>query len=345
MQAVYAAKVGGDTPLANLAVGEMPDPAALAGEARVRVTAAALNHHDLWTLRGVSSRKLIPPVVLGCDAAGVVEAYKGDPPQGAPAVGSRVVVHAVMSCGSCAACAAGDTLHCPHIGLLSEQPHPGTMAEWLCVPAGNLIALPDSVDDEAAACLPTAYLTAYRMLFNRAALAPGSSVLVQGASGGVATAVILLAKAAGITVYATSRDQAKRNAAELLGAVEAFAPDRDSIKALVARTGGGVDAVIETVGEPTWDLSLRAVRPGGAVVVSGATGGPNPPAQLNRIFWRHITVAGSSMGTLTELRHLVEMCAQGFRPLIDSSRPLAEAADAFADLEAGRQRGKLVLTV
>src|ERR1019366_7110217 len=185
---------------------------------------------------------------------------------------------------------------CHRLSLLGEPPHGGALAQLVAVPAANLVPLPDGVDDEAAACLPTAYLTAYRMLFTRAGLGPGASVLVQGAGGGVATAAILLCVQAGIEVHATSRDAAKRRFAEELGAASAFDPgDLEAARDLLQRTGGGVDAVLETVGEATWGLSLRSVRPGGVVVVAGATSGANPRAQLNRIFWRQLTVVGTSM--------------------------------------------------
>jgi NADPH:quinone reductase-like Zn-dependent oxidoreductase len=343
--AVRAVRYGGDDPLSNLEVVDLPDPVPARGEVLVGVLAASLNHHDLWTLRGVGSRPLTEPQVLGCDAAGVVLAYgDGAVPEGAPAVGGMVVVYSVMTCGECSACRAGDMLHCPRVGLLSEPPYPGTLAQRLVVPVANILPLPPSVDPVTAACLPTAYLTAYRMLFVRAALHPGQHVLVHGATGGVASAVILLGAAAGLTVFAASRDQAKREAAIELGAAAAFAPDRDSVKQVVAASDGGVDAVLDTVGEATWDFSLRVVRPGGTVVVSGATSGPNPPAQLNRIFWRQLSILGSTMGTRDELSQVVELCARGrLRPLIDSVRPLAEAADAFAMLAGGERRGKIVL--
>lgn len=345
MLAVRAARFGGDDPLANLELTDVPDPAAGPGEVLVAVTAAALNHHDLWTLRGVGSRPLREPQVLGCDAAGTVLAYgDGEPPQGAPAIGSPVVVHSVMTCRQCPACRSGDELHCPRIGLLSEPPNPGTLAERLVVPVANVLPLPDGVDAVTAACLPTAYLTAYRMLFVRGGLAPGQRALVHGTTGGVASAAILLAVAGGLTVYATSRDHDKRAAALELGATAVFDTDRDAVKQVVAASQGGVDAVIDTVGEATWDFTLRVLRPGGTVVVSGATSGPNPPAQLNRIFWRQLTVAGSSMGTIGELARLLELCATDrLTPLVDSVRPLSEAAAAFAALAAGDRRGKLIL--
>ena len=345
MLAVYAAAVGGDDALANLAVGELPAPEPRPGWALVKVGAASLNHHDIWTLRGVSSAPVTPPQILGCDAAGEVAGYGGDPPAGAPPVGTRVVVYPITTCGHCLACLSDDPLGCRSFRMLSEPPLAGGFAEYVEIPAANLVAIPDQVSFADAACLPTAYLTAYRALFTRANLRPGMSVLVQGASGGVATACILLCRLAGVTVYATSRDEAKRTFAVDLGAEAAFPVERETARAVIGATGGlGVDAVIDTVGEPTWDLSLRAVRPGGMVVVPGSTGGPNPPAQLNRIFFRSITVAGSTMGTRGELRRLVDLCATGaLRPLIGSTHRLDDASAAFGEMARGELRGKIVL--
>jgi NADPH:quinone reductase-like Zn-dependent oxidoreductase len=347
MLAAYASASGGEDPLANLTVGELPAPTPRPGWARVRVRAASLNHHDIWTLRGVSSSPVVPPQILGCDAAGEVDSYGGEPALGAPAVGTRVVVYPIITCGQCSACLADDPLGCRSFRMLSEAPLAGGLAEYVEIPVPNLVPLPEQVSFADAACLPTAYLTAYRALFVRAGLRPGMSVLVQGASGGVATACILLGRLAGITVYATSRDEAKRELAVDLGAEAAFPVERETARAVISATGGtGVDAVVDTVGEPTWDLSLRAVRPGGVVVVPGATGGPNPPAQLNRIFFRSITVAGTTMGTRGELRRLVDLTATGaLRPLIGSTRPLRDAAAAFAEMAGGDLRGKIVLEV
>jgi len=355
VRAAYASAFGGEDPLANLALGELPPPEPAPGWALVRVTAASLNHHDLWTLGGVSSRPLQAPQILGCDGAGCVEAW-GEGTEapststelgagGVPPAGSRVVCHSVIGCGGCPECGRGRPELCHRLALLSEPPYGGTLAELVAVPAANLVPLPETVSDEAAACLPTAYLTAHRMLFARAGLRAGMSVLVQGASGGVATAAILLAGAAGVEVHVCARDPAKREFAESLGAASSFAPDdREALRELLRRSGGGVDAVVETVGEATWELSLRAVRPGGTVAVAGATTGANPPAQLNRVFWRQLTIAGTTMGTRTELEQLVGMCASGaIRPLIDSVVTLEETPRAMARLARGDQRGKLVI--
>ena len=231
--------------------------------------------------------------------------------------------------------------------MLSEAPLAGALAEYVEIPAANLVPLPDQVSFADAACLPTAYLTAYRALFIRAGLRPGMSVLVQGATGGVATACILLGRLAGITVYATSRDEAKRAFAVDLGAEAAFPVERETPRApsSARRAGVGVDAVIDTVGEPTWDLSLRCGATRRVVVVPGATGGPNPPAQLNRIFFRSITIAGTTMGTRGELRRLVDLMRHRRAPAADRLDAPARATRRrrSREMAGGDLRGKIVL--
>ena len=344
MLAAYVTKLDGATPLDNLAVDDRPEPEPRAGWAVVKVEAAALNHHDIWSLRGVSSQPVTPPQILGCDAAGVVHSYGPERPGGTPDIGARVVCHAVIGCGECPACLAGRELHCRRLALLSEGPYQGTLAEYVQVPAGNLVPLPDQVSVSAAACLPTAYLTAYRMLFTRAALQPGMTVLVQGASGGLGSAAVLLARAAGVRVIAVARTPEKREQAVRLGAELAVAPDRDAVKAVLAHTGEGVDAVVESVGEPTWELSMRTLKPDGVIVVAGATGGANPPLQLARVYWRQLRVAGSTMGTRDELARLVDLVGTGaVTPLIDAEAPLSEARTLLGRMLDGEQHGKLVL--
>jgi NADPH:quinone reductase-like Zn-dependent oxidoreductase len=268
---------------------------------------------------GISPDRL--PIILGCDAAGVDED------------GREVVVHSVI--GDPAAGAGDETLD-PRRSLLSEV-HDGTLAERVCVPRRNLVPKPAALSWVEAACLPTAWLTAYRMLFTRGQLRPGESVLVQGAGGGVATALIVLAKAAGLRVLATSRDEHKRARALELGADEVFETG--------ARLPQRVDAVMETVGESTWDHSLKALRPGGRVVVSGATSGANPPSQLNRVFFLQLSVIGSTMGTREELEAVSAMCErEGIRPLVDTVVDLRDARTAFERLASGETFGKIVLT-
>jgi NADPH:quinone reductase-like Zn-dependent oxidoreductase len=311
-----------DAPLDGLAVHDVPDPAVPEGWVRVRSRAAALNHHDLWSLRGVGLAPDRLPMTLGCDAAGVLDD------------GTEVVVHAVI--GDPEAGGGDETLD-PKRTLLSEL-HPGTLAEQVVVPARNVVPKPAALTFEEAACLPTAWLTAYRMLTTRSGLTGPATVLVQGAGGGVASAAIALAKALGHRVWCTSRDEDKRARALQVGA-DLAVPSGE-------RLPEKVDVVIETVGAATWDHSLRALRPGGRVVVSGATSGPNPPADLNRVFFLQLSVVGSTMGTRDELAALLELAERtGLRPVIDDVRPLVDARASFERLAEGDVFGKLVLTV
>ncbi|MFC3979111.1 zinc-binding dehydrogenase [Streptosporangium jomthongense] len=318
MFAVTATRIDPEDPLAGLTLGQRPDPETPDGWTVVTVRAAALNHHDLWTLKGVGIRQERLPIVLGCDAAGVDED------------GNEVIVHAVIGEG------ADETLD-PGRSLLSEV-HDGTFAERVAVPRRNLVPKPAALTFEEAACLPTAWLTAYRMLFEKAGLEPGSTVLVQGAGGGVATALIVLGRAGGYRVWATSRSEKKRLHALALGADQVF----DSGARLPER----VDAVMETVGQATWAHSLKALRPGGRIVVSGATSGAVPPADLNRVFFLQLSVVGSTMGTRDQLGRLARLLEQtGVRPTIDRVLPMTEARAGFAALRDGDVFGKIVFTL
>jgi NADPH:quinone reductase-like Zn-dependent oxidoreductase len=323
MFAVTAARFDADNPLDALELGDHPEPVPSDGWTTVTVRAAALNHHDVWTLRGVGITADRLPIVLGCDASGLDED------------GNEVVVHAVI--GDPAAAGVADETLDPSRSLLSER-HDGTFAQRVAVPRHNLLPKPETLSFEQAACLPTAYLTAYRMLFSRARLEPGATVLVQGAGGGVATALILLGRAAGYRIWATSRSEAKQQRAVELGADRAFLTG--------ARLPERVDAVMETVGEATWAHSLRAVRPGGTIVVCGATSGYAPSADLARVFFLQLSVVGSTMGTRDQLGRLLRFCEQtGVRPRIDRTLPLAEAREGFAAMIDGDLFGKIVFTV
>ncbi|HEY1643922.1 MAG TPA: zinc-binding dehydrogenase [Streptosporangiaceae bacterium] len=320
MFAVTAARLDAEDPLAGLDLGEHAEPAPPDGWTTVTVKAAALNHHDVWSLRGVGLPADRLPMILGCDAAGV------------DADGREVVVHAVIGDPA----GTGDETLDPRRSLLSER-YDGTFAERVAVPRRNLVPKPAALTFEQAACLPTAYLTAYRMLFDRAGLEPGATVLVQGAGGGVATALILLGRAAGFRMWVTSRTQARRARALELGADQAFESG--------ARLPERVDAVMETVGEATWAHSLRALRPGGTIVVSGATSGQVPPAELSRVFFLQLSVVGSTMGSRDQLARLLTFLEQtGTRPVIDRVLPLARARDGFAAMIDGAVFGKIVFT-
>ncbi|HNN48337.1 MAG TPA: zinc-binding dehydrogenase [Marmoricola sp.] len=321
MFAVYAQSFDPNDPLQGLVVGERPTPEVPAGWTTVNVKAASLNHHDIWSLRGVGLRQEALPMILGCDAAGV------------DADGNEVVVHAVVNDPSW----SGDQTLDPRRSILSER-YQGTFADQVMVPRANVIPKPASLSFEEAACLPTAWLTAYRMLFTRGQLKAGDTVLVQGVGGGVATACITLARAAGLRVLATSRDAARAERARELGAHEVFESG--------ARLPVKVDAVMETVGKATWGHSIRALRPGGAIVISGTTSGADlADVELTRIFFLQLRVIGSTMGTTSELASMINLLdATGARPLIDRVLPMEEAAAGFAAMNSGEVFGKIVFT-
>lgn len=321
MLAAYAARQSADDPLSALEVGDIDPPDVPAGWVRVHVRAASLNHHDIWSLRGVGLPEDRLPMILGCDAAGVTDE------------GTDVIVHSVIGDP---AYGGGDETLDPKRSLLSER-YPGTFAEVVHVPARNLIAKPAELSWQEAGSLSTAWLTAYRMLFVRAQAKPGHTVLIQGAGGGVATAAISLAHAAGIRVWATSRSESKRAKAISLGAAACFEPG--------ARLPERVDAVIETVGEATFGHSMKAVRPGGRVIVSGSTSGAKAALELQRLFFLQIDLLGSTMGSKAEFESMVAfLVTSGVRPTIDSTFALAGAAAAFEKLASGNVFGKIVLT-
>ena len=320
MLAAYAASIDPDDPLSGLVVGERPDPEARPGWTTVTVRAAALNHHDLWSLRGVGLSEDALPMILGCDAAGVDQD------------GNEVLVHAVISSDEW----RGDETLDPRRSLLSER-HPGTIAQQVAVPSRNVLPKPPQLSFEQAACLPTAWLTAYRMLFTRGEVVPGMTVLVQGAGGGVATALTVLGAAAGVRIWVTSRSEEKRAQAVALGAEQAFESG--------ARLPERVDAVMETVGKATWSHSVRSLKPGGRIVVSGATSGEAPPAELTRVFFLQLSVVGSTMGTRDELDRLVRFCLErDIRPTVHATYPLADAREGFEAMLGGDVVGKIVFT-
>ncbi len=320
MFAVTATQTDPDDPIKGLTLGEHPEPAVPEGWTTVTVRAAALNHHDLWTLKGVGISQERLPVVLGCDAAGVDED------------GNEVIVHSVIGTP-----VDGDETLDPARSLLSEK-YDGTFAEKVAVPRRNLVPKPAAISFEEAACLPTAWLTAYRMIFDKAGLEPGSTILVQGAGGGVATALIALGRAGGFRVWATSRSQDKRERALALGADRVFETG--------ARLPERVDAVMETVGEATWKHSLSSLRPGGRIVTCGATSGMVAPTQLAQVYFLQKSIIGSTMGTREQLARLAVFLEQtGVRPAIDRVLPLAEAEEGFAAMHRGEVFGKVVFTL
>ncbi len=321
MRAVFASALSRDDPLSGLQIDDRPEPDVPGGWTVVTVKACSLNHHDLWSLRGVGLPEDRLPMILGCDAAGLDED------------GNEVVVHAVISSPDWRA----DETFDPKRSLLSER-YQGAMAEKVAVPRRNVLPKPAELTFEEAACLPTAWLTAYRMLFTRGGVTPGSTVLIQGSGGGVATAAIVLGSAAGARVWATARSEEKRSEALRLGAEQAFESG--------ARLPDRVDVVLETVGEATWKHSVRSLKPGGTLVVSGATTGDSPPAELSRVFFLQLSVVGSTMGTRDELERLIRFCVEkDVRPVIDRTLPLDQARDGFQALLDGSVVGKVVFTL
>jgi NADPH:quinone reductase-like Zn-dependent oxidoreductase len=320
MFAVYAAQPSPDDPLAVLRVGDRPEPEVAQGWVAVSVRAASLNMHDLWTLRGVGIKPEQFPMILGCDGAGVLDD------------GTEVVVHSVIGDPSW----SGDETLDPRRTLLTEK-HQGTFADTVVVPARNVLPKPAGLSFAEAACMGTAWLTAYRMLFVKSGLRPGQTMLIQGASGGVSTALIELGKTAGMRVWVTGRSQDKRALAERLGAHATFASGD--------RLPERVDAVFETVGRATWSHSMRSLKPGGIIVVSGATSGADPGADLQRLFFLQLRVVGSTMGTRDELASLLRFCdLTGTRPQIGAELPMERAEEGFKQMLAGETAGKIVFS-
>lgn len=322
MLAAVAHAQNPNDPLSCLEVREVPTPLPAAGWTRIKVKASSLNMHDLWTLRGVGHDPKNIPIILGCDVAGVTDD------------GREVVVYPVIADPDAG---NGDETLDPNRALLSEQ-HDGGFAEYIVVPDRCVIAKPEQLTFEEAACLPVAWSTAYRMLFTQGQLKAGDRVLVQGAGGGVASAAISMAAAAGATVYATSRTAEKRALALELGAHESFESG--------ARLPERVDLVIETVGEATWGHSLRCLRPGGTIVIAGATSGTSPEADLGRIFYQQLRVLGSTGSTRHEMVSMLRMLATtGLRPRIDRVLPLERIHEGFAAMMDGDTNGKIVISI
>ena len=320
MFAVYAAEPSPQDPLAALRVGERPDPEVPDGWVRVGVRAASLNMHDLWTLRGVGIKADRFPMILGCDGAGVLDD------------GTEVVLHSVIGDPAW----TGDETLDPGRTLLTEK-HQGTFADYAVVPRRNALAKPTGLSFAEAACMGTAWLTAYRMLFVKSGLRPGQTMLVQGASGGVATALVQLGRAAGFRVWVTGRTEEKRALAESLGAHASFESG--------ARLPERVDAVFETVGKATWSHSMKALKPGGIVVISGATSGDASAAELQRLFFLQLRVVGSTMGTREELGDLLAFCAlNDLRPQIGLELPMERAEEGLKSMLDGETSGKIVFT-
>lgn len=310
-----------------LRLDEVENPVAGPGEVLIRLKAASLNHLDIWLRQGLPS---VPkPRILGADGAGVVEAL-GEGVDGFE-LGQRVVLNPGLRNGA---------------EIVGEH-RDGTHAELIAIPRENVHPIPEELSFEEAAAFPLVYETAYRMLVTRAGLREGEWVLVWGIGSGVGSAAFLIAKALGARVVVTSSDDGKLERARELGADETVNHESGDVVSVVKEaTEGGPHVVVEHVGEATWKTSLQVARTGGRIAVCGATSGPNPPANLHRIFWKQLSILGSTMGTAEDFAGVYELVASGrVKPLVDRVFPLDEAAEAHRHLESGKQFGKVVLTI
>ncbi|MBV9543363.1 MAG: alcohol dehydrogenase catalytic domain-containing protein [Chloroflexi bacterium] len=325
---------------ASLRVGERDLAEPGPNEVRIRFRNMALNHLDVFITRGLPKRPL--PAILGSDGAGTVDAV--GPWVDNVAQGDEVVLYPIVSCGNCPACQAGQEVHCPQMAILGEHTE-GTFQDALVVPARICHPRPAHLSFEETAALPLAWLTAWRLLFTRGGLKSGDWVVLVGIGGGVATACLLLGKAHGLRVIATSRDEAKRQQALQLGA-DAALPSEGFSKQVQEVTGGvGARAVVDTVGPATFDESIRSLGREGMILTVGATSGPKIDLLLPRMWFRHLSLVTSTMGNHSEFRSMLDdVNAYHLRPPVDRVFPLPDGDKAFEHLEAGNQFGKVVLS-
>lgn len=325
---------------------DLPIPKPGSGEVRVRVTAAALNHLDLFVLEGLPGVEVTAPWVMGSDATGTVDAI-GPATKADVKVGDTVIVNPGLSDGTCEYCRAGEQSLCVSFRLLGEHV-PGTMAEHIVVPAQNVRAIPGTIPAESAAAFTLATLTAWRMVHTRARVKTGESVLIQGIGGGVAIAALQIAKELGATVWVTSGSEEKLAKAKMLGADHLLNYRKVEVgKEVRARTGKrGVDVVIDSVGEATWKQSLAALGKRGRLVTCGASSGPTAETDVRRLFWNQWDILGSTMGNEAEFDAITgELRAGRLLPPVDSVFSLEKGRDAFARLKSAEQFGKVVVRV
>lgn len=344
-ETVRGARIHEHGGLEQVVIDEMPLQEPGPGQVRVRLRAAALNHLDLFVLGGIPGIDMPMPHVMGADGAGVVDALGAG--VGGWEVGDEVVLNPGLWCGACEFCTAGEQSICVQYGLLGEHVD-GTFAETILVPAANLHRKPAALDWHQAAAFPLVTLTAWRMLVTRAGVGPGQSVLVHGIGGGVSLVALQIAVAAGATVYVTSHSEQKLQRARELGAAEAWNYRETNVTGAVREitAGRGVDIVIDNVGAETFATSIEAVRKGGRIVTCGVTTGPKLPVDGRRVFWKHISILGSTMGSEADFRAMLRAVSAGrIVPVVDRVFPLDEAADALAYLKSAEQFGKVVIDI
>ncbi|HXI55993.1 MAG TPA: zinc-binding dehydrogenase [Polyangia bacterium] len=331
-----------------LEIGDVPTPTPDAGQVLVRVSAVALNHIDLWLRRGLPALKIALPHISGGDVCGVV-AGLGAGVRGV-AEGTRVVLNPGISCGRCQACLSGRDNFCPDYQLLGEH-NWGGQAEYVVVPAANLVPVPATaanISDAALAAVPIAFITAWQMLIDRAQIRQGETVLVLAGGSGVGSAALQIAKLFGARVIATASTEAKRAAARALGADETIDSSADNMVSEVKRLTDrrGADIVIEHVGAATFPQSVVACAKGGRIVTCGATAGFEPVLNLRHVFWRQLSIMGSTLASKSRLFEVIDLVAAGrLRPVVDRVLPLADVAAGHRLLEDRAAFGKIVLTL
>jgi NADPH:quinone reductase-like Zn-dependent oxidoreductase len=327
-----------------LELTELPTPEPKAREVRVKVKAVALNHLDIWVRKGWPGLRLDLPHVPGSDVAGVVDAVGAEVSDLEP--GTEVLVNPGLSCGACEQCLSGEDMLCRHYAILGEHAR-GGYAEYVCVPRQNILPKPKALSFEEAACLPLTFLTAWHMLMSRAQLQPGETVLIHAAGSGVGSAGVQIARLAGARVIATASTQEKLDKAKALGADVlinyAQADFLEEVKKVTGRKM--VDVVFEHVGASTWDKSVLCLRRGGRLVTCGATSGPDVKIDLRVLFYKSISLLGSTMGSKGELFRILELVEAGkLKPVLDRVLPLSAAAEAHGLLSDRKTFGNVVLT-
>lgn len=341
MRAAYIEEHGGPE---AVRVGELPDPEPGPGQVRIRVVAAALNHLDLWVRRGIPGVELEMPHVLGADGAGVVDAVGEDVVRWHP--GDEVYIQPGLFCGRCEFCQQGEESMCIRFQLLGEH-RDGTLAERVVVPVENVYRKPAGTAWETAAAFPLVYQTAWRMVIGRAGLRPGESVLIHGVGGGVAGAALQIARYAGAFVYVTSSSREKLDHAIRMGADVAIDYTVEDVPARIRELTDkrGVDVVVDDVGKATWRDSIECVRRGGRIVTCGATTGNDATTPVNRVYWKQISILGSTMANRRQFAAVARLVIGGrLDPVIDRVHPLEESASALERLEAAEHFGKIVIT-
>ncbi|HLX64594.1 MAG TPA: zinc-binding dehydrogenase [Planctomycetota bacterium] len=347
MKAICIREFGGNE---KVQLENLPEPKPGPGQALIRVKAAALNHLDIWVRKGRPGLTLGGPHILGSDAAGVLEALGPGSDECALKPGAEVIVNPGVSCMKCEFCLRGQQSECPHFRLIGFQ-NEGVYAERAVVPAVNLFPKPAQMTWEEAAALPLSHITAFRMLFERAKLLPGETVLIHGIGGGVALAALQMIAAYGASAIVTSSSAEKLALAKAVGGHALIGGilyrDADvAAKVKELTQNRGVDLAFDTAGAPTLPISMAALRRGGRMVTCGVTGGAKAEVNLQQLYWNHLSLLGSTMGSMEDMRRMLKMVASAeIKPVICQKFPLESAKDALALMEEGKQCGKIVLQV